>query len=315
MSSHGNETAPPVSGEEVLESCQTAVECWVDENVFLARLIATAVVLLTSWLVVKAADRGLTRSAGRIARLRRFDEYQTKVVVGRTKPMRLTIRLLMLTVAVITLLAVWGLQTAFTGLLAGAGFAGIVIGLAAADTIGDVIAGFLIFYNHPFDLGDWVEIDGVEGTVEDVALGATTLMTWDNERVTIPNRLVEGTKVKNFTGGRKLRRRIVVGVEYGSHLGLAMKTLVDLAKAHPDVLVDPEPTAVTQGFGPSSVDLVLRFYVEPVRNSAIAVYTGLVHQVHDEFRRKGIAIAFPHVQVVQGRPWDLGGAVPPEVRA
>ncbi len=302
MSQHDqNGTVPP----ELEVFCETAVDCWVAEHVFLSRLIGTALVLIISYIIVKLGDRALTRSAKRIAKLRRADDYRTKVLVGRTKPMRLSIRLAVVVAAGIALLAVWGLQTAFTGLLAGAGFAGIVIGLAAADTIGDIIAGFLIFYNHPFDLGDWVVIDGVEGIVEDVALGATTILTFDNEKVTIPNRVVEGNQIKNFSHGRKLRRRLVVGVEYGSHLGKAMNTLVKLAKEHPDVLQDPEPTAVSKGFGASSVDLELRFYVEPVRSSVIKTYTDLVHAVHDTFREEGIGIAFPHMQLVQGAPWKM----------
>lgn len=306
MTEHaGNATA-------TLQACSSAITCgfkdlemWIGENQFLARLVGTLLALLLSLAVVKFGDRALTRSAQRIAKLRKLDDYRTKVIVGRTKPMRLTIRLLVLLVAGISLLAVWGLQTAFTGLLAGAGFAGIVIGLAAADTIGDVIAGFLIFYNHPFDIGDWVIIDGVEGTVEDVALGATTLITFDNEKVMIPNRVVEGQQIKNFSFRRKLRRRLAVGVEYGSHLGQAMATLVELAKAHPDVLPDPAPSAVAKGFGASSVDLELRFYVEPIRSSAVKVYTDLIHAVHDTFRKRGIPIAFPHLQVIQGTPWKV----------
>ena len=298
-------------GGSTASDCASAVTCWIGENEFLARLLATTLIFVLAWAVVKLSERALTRSARRFARLRRLDEYRTKALVGRTKPMKLAIALLSLVVAFIALLGIWGLETAFTGLLAGAGFAGIVIGLAAADTIGDVVAGFLIFFNHPFEIGDWVVIDGEEGIVEDVRLGATTLVTWNNEKVTIPNRIVEGTKVKNFTAARKLRREIVVGVEYGSHLGKAMKTLVELAKAHPEVLKDPEPTAVTMGFGASSVDLKLRFYVEPVRSSAIKVYTDLVHQVHDTFRKEGIGIAFPHVQVVQGRPWRMEGGAEP----
>ncbi len=297
--------ADPVSCGSAVSCAFEGIEAWLGENAFLARLIGTALTLLIAFVSVKLGDRALTRSAQRIAQLRRLDEYRTKVIVGRTKPMRLTIRLLVLLVASIALLAVWGLQTAFTGLLAGAGFAGIVIGLAAADTIGDVIAGFLIFYNHPFDIGDWVVIDGIEGTVEDVALGATTLITFDNEKVTIPNRVVEGGQIKNFSHRRKLRRRLAVGVEYGSHLGQAMATLVELAKAHPDVLLDPPPSAVAKGFGASSVDLELRFYVEPIRSSAIKVYTDLVHAVHDTFRQRNIAIAFPHLQIVQSKAWQV----------
>ncbi len=306
-----NNTTVPGAPHAAADTPWGQFDQWVHEpaNALLVRLIATLLVLAASWLLVKLADRALTRSARRIARLRRLDDQRTKAIVGRTRPMRLTFAILVFVIAVITIVGIWGLNTAFTGLLAGAGFFGIVVGLAAADTIGDIIAGFLIFYNHPFDIGDWVEIDGLEGTIEDVALGATTLLTFDNEKVTIPNRLVESTKVKNFSHARKLRRRLTVGVEYGSHLGLAMKTMVDLAKAHPEVLVDPEPSAVTIGFGASSVDLNLRFYVEPVRSSAIRVYTDLVHQIHDTFKRIGINIAFPHMQIVQGpKSWRLDGS-------
>ncbi len=306
MTQHdGNATATAQACTSAIECGLDNVEIWMGENIFLARLVGTLLVFLLAFVMVKLADRALTRSARRIARLRKLDDYRTKVMVGRTKPMRMTIRLLTMTVTAIALLAVWGLQTAFTGLLAGAGFAGIVIGLAAGDTIGDVIAGFLIFYNHPFDIGDWVVIDGVEGTVEDVALGATTIMTFDNEKVMIPNRVVEGNQIKNYSHDRKLRRRLQVGVEYGSHLGQAMATLVELAKAHPDVLVDPAPSAVAKGFGGSSVDLELRFYVEPIRSSAVKVYTDLIHSVHDQFRSRGISIAFPHMQIVQSQPWRL----------
>ncbi len=306
MTEHlGNATAPLAACTSTIQCGMQGLEAWLGENQFLARVFGSVLLFLIALLVVKLGDRTMTRSAQRIAKLRRLDDYRTKVLVGRTKPMRLTIRLLVLLVTGITLLAVWGLQTAFTGLLAGAGFAGIVIGLAAADTIGDVIAGFLIFYNHPFDIGDWVIIDGVEGIVEDVALGATTLVTFDNEKVMIPNRVVEGNQIKNFSHRRKLRRRLSVGVEYGSHLGQAMSTMVALAKAHPDVMLDPEPSAVAKGFGASSVDLELRFYVEPVRNSAVKVYTDLVHSVHDTFRQRGINIAFPHMQVIQGSAWKL----------
>ncbi|MGB1585969.1 MAG: mechanosensitive ion channel family protein [Thermoplasmatota archaeon] len=293
MANHTNGTTIP------LPESAGPVESWFNDpaNQLLVRLIATVVTFFVAWAVVRLTKRTLERSAKRIAKLRRLDEYKTKGLIGRTKPMQMTVTIAVATVAAITLMGVWGLTTAFTGLLAGAGFAGIVIGLAAADTIGDIIAGFLIFYNHPFDIGDWVEIDGVQGIVEDVALGATTILTFDHEKITIPNRIVEGQKIKNFSHARKLRFRILVGVEYGTPLGKAMQTLVELGKNHPEVLKNPEPNAVSIGFGASSVDLELRVWVEPVRSSVIRVKTDLIHQIHDKFRDEGIDIAFPHTHL------------------
>ena len=285
-----------------ISSLLERMDVWFNDpdNLAAARLLATLFTVLLVWGMSALGKRALIKSARNVARLRRLDPQKTKALVGRTRPMQFGLTLLLGVIAVISIVGIWGLKTAFTGLLAGAGFAGIVIGMAAGDTIGDVIAGFLIFYNHPFDIGDWVEIDGVQGIVEDVALGATTLLTFDNEKVTVPNRIVEGQKIKNFSHARKLRFRIPVGVEYGSHVGQALATLVELGKTHPEVMQDPEPNAVSVGFGPSSVDLELRVWVEPVRSSVIRVKTDLVHMIHDRFRQDGITIAFPHIQLAPG---------------
>ncbi len=277
----------------------------MDAHPIAVRLLWTAFALFLAWAAVKIAHGALVRSAQRHAKKRHLDAYGTKAIVGRTKPMRLVIRIVAAVIAVIAILGIWGLQTAFTGLLAGAGFLGLVIGLAASESLGNIVAGFIIFGNKPFDIGDWVEIDGIQGIVEDVGLGATIVMTFDNEKITLPNRIVQNTKVKNFSHARRLRARIVVGVEYGTHLGTAMRTLVELAEAHPLILEDPRPQAVSIGFGASSVDLELRFWVEPVRNSVIVVKTDLIHAIHDRFRHDGVAIAFPHMQLVQGEPFRI----------
>ncbi len=284
---------------------------WLDDptNVFIARLVGTLLVVALWWATRILSDRALTRAARKVAKRRSADDYQIKVIMGRTRPARLLIGLTAGVLGIIAILGVWGLSTAFTGLLAGAGFAGIVIGLAAADTIGDIIAGFLIFYSHPFDIGDWVEIDGVQGIVEDVALSATTIVTFDNEKITIPNRIVEGQKVKNFSHARKLRAHLLVGVAYGTDIRDAIQALENCARAHPDVMDDPEPMAISTGFGASSVDLDLRFWVEPIRNSVIKVRTDLVQAVQEAFAEAGIEIPYPHqVEIhrdAKGRPLEV----------
>ena len=288
-------------------ACGTDLTCLVTENETFARLLWTLLALLLAWGVARIVERSLVRSAKLHARRRRLDEQGTRALVGRTKPMRLAVTIVVLAMTILAILGIWGLRTAFTGLLAGAGFLGIVIGLAASESLGNVVAGFIIFANKPFDLGDWVEIDGTHGIVDNVALGATTVLTFDNEKITIPNRLVQNSKVKNFSHARRLRTRVGVGVEFGSHLGAAMRALVEIAQAHPLVLAEPPAQAVTVGFGASSVDLEVRFWLEPVRNSVLAVRTDIIHAIHDRFRRDGIRIAFPHMQVVQGSPWRIDG--------
>lgn len=297
-------TPPPDSGDGA-DAALSVIGDWFDAHPTWGRLVASALVLLVAWILIKITERALVRSTQRMGRHRGWDDYETRVAVGRTKPLRMTVKVTAFVFAFIGILGVWGLSTAFTGLLAGAGFAGIVIGLAAGDTLGDMIAGFMIFYNHPFDIGDWVEIDGVQGIVDDVRLGATTLLTFDNEKVTIPNRIVEGQKVKNFSHARKLRFKMPVGVEYGSDVKKARRILEEVGAAHAQVLKEPPPLGVVMGFGPSSVDMELRVWVEPVRNSVLKVRDELLETIHTRFRDEGIAIAFPHMQIVQPKPWTL----------
>lgn len=269
------------------------------------RLIATAVVILLSWVIIKAAVRGIGRSARKVAKRRNFDDYQTQVAVSSTKPLVMGTRLLVAVLALLALLAIWGLTGAFTGLLAGAGFAGIVIGLAAGDVLGDILAGFMLLYRGPFHVGDWVEIDGIQGIVEDVSLTDTTIKTFDNERVSFPNSLVENNTVKNFTISRKLRLRIPVGVEYGTDLQKAKDILVEIGNAHPRVWKDPAVTAWVRNFLDSAVEMDVRVWIDPVSTSALEVRSDIVQAIHDRFREEGLVIAFPHMQVVQSHPWKV----------
>lgn len=278
---------------------------WLVDAGWPLQLFWTLVVFVIIGQIIGLIRRTLERAARLQAKRRKLDEKAEKALVGRTRPMVLLARVGGWVVFLVALTTIWAQGAAVGGILAGAGFMGLVVGLAAQNSLSNVIAGFTIFFQQPFDIGDWVEIDTVMGTIEDVGLGTTVLVTFDNEKISFPNRIVEGARIKNFTHVRKLRRRLLVGVEYGSRLGTAMATLVQIAKEHPEILDDPEPIAVSIGFGASSVDLELRFWVDPVASSAMKIQTDLIHTVHDTFRAAGIVIAFPHMQVVQAEPWDL----------
>ncbi len=276
-----------------------------DAQLLAVRVLATGLVVTFSWLLIRLGIRGFERSARRLAMKRHFDDYQTQVAVGNTKPMTMGLKLLVWVLALVAVLGIWGLTGLFAGLLAGAGFAGIVIGLAAGDVIGDVLAGFMLLYRGPFHVGDWVEINGVQGTVEDVSLTDTTIKTFDNERISFPNSMVENDMVKNFTVGRKLRIRINVSVEYGTDLKKAKALLIDIGKNHPRVRDDPPVQAWVRNFLDSAVELDVRVWIDPVATSALETRSDITQAIHDRFREEGINIAFPHMQLVQKNPWRV----------
>lgn len=280
------------------------------EHSIIFRLIVTVLILLAVGVVGRVSGRLLERSARRTAHRQKLDEWKTRALISRTRPLNLAIRIFTFLAAVAILLFVWGLQTAFVSMLAAAGFAGIVIGMAAASSLSNLIAGFVIFYNNPFNIGDWVSIEGEEGIVLDVKAGATVIQTWDNEKVTIPNRVVEGAKVKNFSDQRQLRRRFAIGVDYATDITKARAILEETIRGNPLVLSDPEPQVIGVNFGDSSINLEVRYWVAPLRVNALLVQTWFMQEVQRKFAQEGIVIPFPQRTMVYR--FENGNAPPGE---
>lgn len=268
------------------------------EHLWVLRLVITILLLFGAVLVGRLAKAALDRHARRTAAKQNLDPWKTRALISRTKPLSIVIHLTLFTALFITILYVWGLRTAFLSLLTAAGFAGIIIGMAAANTLSNLIAGFIIFYNHPFDIGDWVEIEGHQGLIMDVMAGATVLETWDGEKVTFPNRLVEGAMVKNFSHQRKLRRRFLVGVDYATDISKARDILLTIAKGHPEILAEPEPQVIGVEFGESSINLELRYWIAPLRARVVLIQTWIMEEVQRAFAREGIVIPFPQRTMV-----------------
>ena len=106
-------------------------------------------------------------------------------------------------------LSLWNVN--LSGLLVGAGFLGIVIGMAARQTLGSLFAGFVLMFSRPFEIGDWVQIRDHEGTVTDITIINTRMQSLDGETVVIPNDNVSNSTIVNYTDRDRLRLRVEVG--------------------------------------------------------------------------------------------------------
>lgn len=278
-----------------------------DEHLWVVRLVVTVGLFFGAIILGRVGKAALARHARGVASRQDLDPWKTRALISRTKPLSIVIHLSLFTALFIAVLYVWGLRTAFLSILTAAGFAGIIIGMAAASSLSNLIAGFIIFYNHPFDIGDWVEIEGHQGLIIDVMAGATILETWDGEKVTFPNRVVEGAMVKNFSHQRKLRRRFVVGVDYATDIEKARKILEAIPKAHPEILSEPEPQVIGLEFGESSINLEVRYWIAPLRSRFPLINTWMMQEVQRAFAREGIVIPFPQRTVV----WRYAEGNPP----
>ncbi|SHH34997.1 mechanosensitive ion channel family protein [Halobaculum gomorrense] len=211
-------------------------------------------------------------------------------------------------VSLVVVFAVWGVNPG--SLLVGAGFAGIVLGLAARQTLGAVLAGFVVLFSRPFELGDWVVIGDQEGIVTDITIVNTRIRTFDDEYVMIPNDIVTNTDVLNRSRKGRLRLNVDVGVDYDADLEEAIEIAEEAMRDHNLVLSPPEPHAVLTGFDDSAIGMRLRFYISnPSARKMWKARTRVTLAVKQAFDDAGIKIPFPQREL-SGRPDsdELGAA-------
>jgi len=180
-------------------------------------------------------------------------------------------------------------------LLAGLGIAGFVIGFALQDTLSNFASGLMILFYRPFDVGDVVEAGGVFGKVNNMSLVNTTFLTFDNQTIILPNNLVWSAVIKNVTAQKQRRVDLVFGVSYTDDIPTVERILQEVIDAHEKILDDPEPMIKLHELGDSSVNFVVRPWVES--DDYWDVYWDLMRTVKIRFDEEGISIPFPQRDV------------------
>ncbi len=214
------------------------------------------------------------------------------------------VQILIFGLAVLMVLGIWNVDP--SQLLLGAGAAGVVIGLAARQTLGAVLAGFVVLFSRPFDLGDWVVIGDEEGIVTDISVFNTQLRTFDDEYVMIPNDIVTDTEIRNRSRKGRLRLETDVGVDYDTDVEHAMAVAAEAMGETETPMERPDPNVVISEFGGSSVVLRLRYYIDnPSARKMWKARTEVISAVKDAFAAEGIKIPFPQREL-SGRP-EAGG--------
>ena len=198
-------------------------------------------------------------------------------------------RTLLMLFVIIAAINALGVQTA--SLIALVGAAGLAVGLALQGSLANFAAGVLIVLFRPYKVGDWIEGGGVSGSVEEVQILTTVLKTGDNKRVIIPNSQIMGTTITNYSANDTRRVDLVVGVSYNDDLDKVRKELQDLVNADECILKDPAVTIAVSELADSSVNFVLRPWVNTA--DYWAVYFDLTERVKKRFDEVGISIPFP----------------------
>lgn len=187
-------------------------------------------------------------------------------------------------------------------LLAGIGVLGFVVGFALQDTLGNFAAGIMLLMYRPYDVGDFVEVAGREGSVSAMTLVSTTLMTPDNQRLTIPNGSIWGNVIRNVTANPTRRLNETVGIGYGDDIDKAKEIALEVLGKIEAVHGDPTPQVFVTGLGDSAVNLSLRGWVDT--SKYFGTCCELRHRIKIAFDEAGISIPYPqqdvHMHNVEG---------------
>ena len=180
----------------------------------------------------------------------------------------------------------------------------LAIGLAIQDIIAGVASGMMVVSTHPFKVGDYVEVDGCGGSIQEVSLFHTILNTPDNKRILIPNKNVFNGKIVNYSSNPIRRLDLFFGLEYSSNREIAFKSLLKMASDHPLVLKDPAPAVMINEYQDSNVVYLLRVWVNT--NDYWSVNYDLNKRVLDILDKNNLGMSYPRVVVSYDNPQKEG---------
>ncbi|EAS43411.1 mechanosensitive ion channel protein [Photobacterium profundum] len=275
-----------ITDNELTETMLSAGN-WVADNQelllqYAVNLISAVLILFIGNIIVKSIANGVAK----VLRKKDMDEAVVEFLHS-------LVRYLLFVIVLIAALGRLGVQTA--SVVAVIGAAGLAIGLALQGSLSNFAAGVLIVAFRPFKSGDYVEIGGVAGSVESIQIFQTILTTPDNKMVVVPNGAVIGSAITNYSRHETRRIDYVIGVSYNADLKKTKEVLTRVVEADPRVLKDPAPTIGVVALADSSVNFVVRPWVET--GDYWAVYFDLLQAIKEELDKEDIGIPFPQMDV------------------
>lgn len=200
---------------------------------------------------------------------------------------------LLLAVVIIAALNRLGVNT--TSAVAVIGAAGLAIGLALQGSLANFAAGVMLILFKPYKIGDFIEAGGTSGTVAEIQIFNTLLNTPDNRRIIVPNSIITGGNIANWSAISHRRVDLTFGISYGDDMKKAKDILLKLVKDDSRVLSEPAPVVAVSELGDSSVNLVCRPWVKP------ADYWGVRFDITEKgkiaLEKEGLTIPFPQRDV------------------
>ena len=248
-----------------------------------ASVLSALVLVVVGWIVAGWAQRGVRRGLGRVERM---DATLIGVLAG-------IVRYFVLITVLIMVLAQFGVQTA--SILAALGALGLAIGLALQGTLANIASGVMLLFLRPFGVGDYVNANGHEGTVEEIGLFTTEMTTFDGIYQAVPNSALWGGRIINYTRNPSRRHDIVIGIHYADDIDQAQRVLLGVLAEDERVHSEPAPQILVRELADSSVNLGMRFWTSG--DDYWPANFELRKQAKLALDRHGITIPFPQRDV------------------
>ncbi len=248
------------------------------------KLIGALLILIIGKWVIKM----IIKAVERIFRTSNFDDSLKSFLKSM-------ISVILNIILIITVLGMVGVEV--TSFIAPLGAAGLALGMALSGTLQNFAGGVMLLLFKPFKVGDLIESQGYLGTVKEIQIFVTILLTPENKTVFLPNGAVSNNEITNYAAQGKIRVDLVVGISYNSSIDKAKEIIYGLMSNHKSIISDPAPFVGVLELGDSSVNLAIRSYTQP--KDYWVVYFELLQQIKLALDDNGIEIPFPQRVVHQ----------------
>lgn len=269
--------------EEFFEPIWRDLVNFLNPSLLLQRVVFSAILVIIAIVSIKLIFRFFK---GLRKRSKKFTPIIEQILRKITK-------VSIWTLCIIAVLQTFGIN--LTPIIAGLGVTGVVLGFALQESISSFFSGLLLAINNPFRIGDYVEINGIGGTVDSIDLMCITLNTPDNKRITMSNKSVWGNTIINYSYITNRRVDMVVPVSYDADLEKVRRVIWDIIRSYPEVQPSPEPVVEVNALADSSINFIVRPWVAP--GDYWKVYWRFQHDIVMACRKNNIEIPYNKLDV------------------
>jgi len=248
----------------------------------LGAAVRVAVLLLAGMLVIKllmkVADRALDR-AKNLAPIRAYIRSALRVLLW----------------FLLILMVADALSIPVTSIIALLSVAGLAVSLALQNTLSNLAGGIMVLVSKPFVPGDYIETDGVSGTVAECGLAYTKILTVDNKEIFIPNSQISAAKIVNYTAAGRRRVDLNFAASYDAPTAQVKKAIQEVLDGIPQIQPDPAPQIWLSEYQSSSIQYVVRVWTAAA--DYWDVYYAIQEGVRESFARHGVEMTYDHLNV------------------